>query len=55
MSEHEIRHVLVHPALLPALERWLAGLGLELRRAPGDTWIVTPTDERLEALREAGR
>lgn len=45
MNSEEVRIIAMHPALLPAFEKWLAERGLELRRTPMGEWLVTPTDD----------
>jgi hypothetical protein len=47
--DDEVRQVLVHPAVWPHLEAWLAGRGIELSlMAPAGedlaTYVMTPTE-----------
>lgn len=53
----DVRQVLMHGALVPAFENWLASRGLELhcigkfRDDDLPCWVVSPTDETLRRLR----
>lgn len=63
MTDDEPRLILMHPALVPAFEEWLASRRLQcLSIGRGHTsddpelWMVSPTDEamrRLDALERA--
>jgi hypothetical protein len=53
--EEEIRTLLLHPAIIPALIAWLDQRGLEMRRIPDSVrgsseslWIITPTDDAIK-------
>lgn len=51
----DVRQVVVHPAVWPHLEAWLAGRGLLLVRMPDQpddlpTYVMQPTDELLAAI-----
>lgn len=52
-ARDEVRQLLVHPAVWPHLELWLACLGIELGRVPLDddvpTYAMTPTDAAIAA------
>lgn len=52
------RQILMHPALVPAFEGWLASRGLELhcvgkfRDDDLPSWVVSPTNETIAKSRE---
>lgn len=56
MAQEDPRQILMHPALLPAFEEWLASRGLELHRIGRlrddalDSWVISPTDERIAEM-----
>lgn len=66
MADDGVRQVLMHAALFPAFEEWLASRGLEVRCVGTfgnddlPSWVVSPTSaalarfERLEADRRRG-
>lgn len=54
----EVWQLVVHPVLTDDLIAWLAARGLQLGRYPNSdddlpTWIVTPSDQRLEEFLRA--
>jgi hypothetical protein len=54
-ADDEVRQLLVHPAVWPALTAWLHGRGIELGRLPLDgedlpTYVMTPSDALMAAV-----
>lgn len=56
VASEDPRQILMHPALVPDFEKWLAARGLELhcvgKFSEDDlpSWVVSPTDEKLREI-----
>jgi hypothetical protein len=54
-ADDEVRQLLVHPAVWPALTEWLRGRGIELGRLPMDeedlpTYVMVPSDALMATV-----
>jgi len=57
-ADDEVRQLLVHPAVWPALTAWLHARGIELGRLPMDeedlpTYVMVPSDALMAAASTA--
>jgi hypothetical protein len=54
-ADDEVRQLLVHPAIWPALTEWLRGRGIELGQLPMDdedlpTYVMVPSDALMATV-----